>query len=68
MMEATFNTLERGWIPVVAEDDKEELLGILQVIEKAHELKEISSASPLEEYILIWVESKTMSLPVWPRA
>ena len=52
MMEATFNTLERGWIPVVAEDDKEELLGILQVIEKAHELKEISSASPLEEYSL----------------
>lgn len=49
-MSATFNVLERGWIPVVDSGGHRELLGIREVLALAHELREISDPSPLEEY------------------
>ncbi|MBE6998381.1 MAG: type I-E CRISPR-associated protein Cse1/CasA, partial [Ruminococcaceae bacterium] len=49
-MKASFSVLDQAWIPVVSLDGEEKFLGIRQVLEHAHELREISSASPLEEY------------------
>ena len=49
-MRASFNVLDQAWIPVVRMDGQEELLGIRETLDCAHELREISSASPLEEY------------------
>lgn len=49
-MKASFNVLEQAWIPVVTLEGKEETLGIRETILRAPELREISSASPLEEY------------------
>ena len=49
-MRASFNVLDQAWIPVVRMDGREELLGIRETLYRAHELRELSSASPLEEY------------------
>lgn len=49
-MRASFNALDAPWIPVITAEGTEELLGIRQTLFRAHELREISSASPLEEY------------------
>lgn len=49
-MKATFNVLDRGWIPVVFPDGSVRELGIRETLSKAHELREISDPSPLEEY------------------
>lgn len=51
-MSASFNVLDQAWIPVVTADGREEQLGIRETLARAHELREISSASPLEEYSL----------------
>lgn len=51
-MSATFDVLNQAWIPVVTIDGKEKMLGIRETLVNAHELREISSASPLEEYSL----------------
>ena len=51
-MKATFNVLDRGWIPVVCEDGTRKLLGIRQTLAQAHTLREISDPSPLDEYSL----------------
>lgn len=49
-MRATFQVLDDGWIPVITADGEERLLGVRQTILQAHALREISCASPLEEY------------------
>lgn len=49
-MRASFNVLDQPWIPVVRMDGREESLGIRETLYCAHELRELSSASPLEEY------------------
>lgn len=49
-MRASFNVLDQAWIPVVRPDGREELLGIRETLARAHELRELYSASPLEEY------------------
>ena len=51
-MKPSFNLLDRGWIPVVFPDGSIRELGIRETLEKAHELREISDPSPLEEYSL----------------
>ena len=51
-MNVSFNVLDEPWIPVVTAEGKEEMLGIRQTLCRAHELREISSASPLEEYAM----------------
>lgn len=51
-MKPTFNVLDRGWIPVVCEDGTRKLLGIRQTLAQAHELREISDPSTLDEYSL----------------
>lgn len=51
-MKASFDVLERPWIPVVLQDGTRQEMGIRQVLTHAHELQEISEASPLEEYSL----------------
>ena len=51
-MRAAFNVLEQAWIPVLTLEGKEETLGIRETILRAQELREITSASPLEEYSL----------------
>ena len=49
-MKATFNVLDRAWIPVRTLEGRIETLGIRQVLYRAHELQEITVASPMEEY------------------
>ncbi len=49
-MRSSFNVLDRGWIPVVTADGSIQELGIRETLAKAHELREISDPSPLEEY------------------
>ena len=49
-MRPSFNVLDRGWIPVVTADGSIQELGIRETLAKAHELREISDPSPLEEY------------------
>lgn len=51
-MRASFNVLDQAWIPVISLEGKEETLGIRETILRAQELREITSASPLEEYSL----------------
>ncbi|MCR4764220.1 MAG: type I-E CRISPR-associated protein Cse1/CasA [Lachnospiraceae bacterium] len=51
-MSVTYNVIEQPWIPVVTVDGKNEELGIRKVIQRADALREISCASPLEEYSL----------------
>ena len=49
-MMGSFNVLDAPWIPAITAEGTEELLGIRQALLRAHELREISSISPLEEY------------------
>ena len=49
-MRASFNVLDNEWIPVICADGSRQLLGIRQVLSRAHELVEISDPSPMEEY------------------
>ena len=49
-MRPTFNVLDRAWIPVRTMRGTVETLGIRQVLARAHELREITVASPMEEY------------------
>lgn len=49
-MRPSFNVLDCGWIPVVSADGTIRELGIRETLAQAHELREISDPSPLEEY------------------
>ena len=49
-MNETFNVLDKGWIPVRTNQGAIKKFGIRQVLSCAHELQEISIASPMEEY------------------
>ena len=49
-MRPSFNVLDEPWIPVVAPDGTKGLLGIRETLRRAPELREISVASPLEEF------------------
>lgn len=49
-MRPSFNVLDEPWIPVVGLDGIRECLGIRETLRRAHELKEISVVSPLEEF------------------
>ena len=51
-MKASFNVLNQGWIPVISNNGKIQLLGIRQILAHAHELKEITDPSPLVEFSL----------------
>ena len=51
-MSASFSVLDQAWIPVITLSGQEEMLGIREVLARAHDLREITSASPLEEYSL----------------
>ena len=51
-MNASYNVLEKPWIPVVTTSGSIEMHGLRQVILQAQDYKEISCASPLEEYSL----------------
>ena len=51
-MSVSFSVLDQAWIPVVTMDGREEMLGIREVLGRSQELREISSAFPLEEYSL----------------
>lgn len=51
-MRETFQVLTDGWIPVVDLDGNQRKLGILETLEKAHTLREISDASAMVEYSL----------------
>ena len=51
-MKVSFNVLNDAWIPVIGPGEKREMLGIRDLLRRAPELQEISSASPLEEYSL----------------
>ncbi len=45
-----FDLLTEPWIPVVDQTGKATELGILETLERAHELREIADGSPLVEY------------------
>ena len=45
-----FNVLTEPWIPVVDASGNRQELGILDTLERAHELREIRDGSPLVEY------------------
>lgn len=45
-----FNVLDNPWIPIVRPDGSKDMLGIREVLSQASALREISVASPLEEY------------------
>ena len=49
-MEIRYDVLREPWIPVTDQNGDKEFLGILDVLARAHELKEITDASPLVEY------------------
>lgn len=51
-MRASFSVLNDSWIPVVTLDGTKELLGIRETLRRSHELREISTVSPLEEFSL----------------
>ena len=51
-MSVSFSVLEQAWIPVTALNGQEEMLSIREILARSQELREISSASPLEEYSL----------------
>ena len=51
-MSVTYSVLDQAWIPVTTLSGQEEMLGIREVLARAHDLREITSASPLEEYSL----------------
>lgn len=47
---AVFDVLREPWIPVLRSDRSSASLGILDLLEQAHELKSLNSESPLENY------------------
>ena len=47
---ARFNVLKEPWIPVERLDGRMESMGILGVLEQAHDLRQIACESPLEAY------------------
>lgn len=49
---ATFNVLTDPWIPVFMLDGRRKTIGLRELFQNAHEIKEISVTSPLEEYAL----------------
>ena len=49
-MKATFDILLEPWIPVVEEDGTTRELGLLEVLERAHQLRAVQDPSPLVEY------------------
>lgn len=49
-MRITYDVLKEPWIPVADQTGEARYYGILDVLAKAHELKEITDASPLVEY------------------
>lgn len=49
-MAASFDVLTERWIPVIDEAGRAVELGLLETLERAHELRAIQVASPLEEY------------------
>ena len=51
-MRATYNVLDQNWIPVISGDGSRRFLSLRQTIAQAHQLREISDPSPLEEYSL----------------
>lgn len=51
-MRPVFHVLTEGWIPVITLEGKREMLGIRAVLARAHQLKELSDASPMVEYSL----------------
>lgn len=50
MVHISFNALTEPWIPVINNKGEAETLGILDTLERAHKIKEISCANLLEEY------------------
>lgn len=51
-MNASFNVLTQGWIPVIDPEGKQQKLGILDTLINAHNLKAILDASAMVEYSL----------------
>lgn len=51
-MKASFKVLDQPWIPIVRLDGEEKVYGIRETLFQAHSIREISLASPLEEYSL----------------
>lgn len=49
-MKATFDVLSEPWIPVVEEDGTTRELGLLETLERAHQLRAVQDPSPLVEY------------------
>ena len=49
-MNQTYNILERNWIPVIDSAGNSRRIGLRDLLLKAHELKEVSSANPLTEF------------------
>ncbi len=45
-----FNVLTQPWIPVIDLNGKRKLLGILDTLEQAHQIKELEDANPTYEY------------------
>ncbi len=51
-MSVSFSVLDQAWIPVISSSGNEEMLGIRETLARSQELREISLASPMEEYSL----------------
>ena len=49
-MGASFDILRKPWVPVLDAAGQKTELGLLETLERAHELKAIQTASPMEEY------------------
>ena len=47
---ASFDILRKPWVPVLDAAGQKTELGLLETLERAHELKAIQTASPMEEY------------------
>ena len=49
-MGASFDILRKPWVPVLDAAGQKTELGLLETLERAHELQAIQTASPMEEY------------------
>lgn len=49
-MEIRYDVLKEPWIPVTDQNGEKKLFGMLDVLGQAHQLREITDASPLVEY------------------